>query len=413
VKKILFLSAIDFKEKSIQIIRKTPEHFVQLGWEVDYVVFRDKSKAGNYFYESEINPEGINTERHYYPFNKVRNVIHKGILSTMLNKLTLWIIVFNLTLIARKKLKNKRYDVVYGYEAYGVLALRILRKINAIKHEKTVSRFQGTWLTSYKKNKQRLKYFLNLDMLFALRTRSDLCIMTDDGTEGNYFYKTGMVKHPNFKFWINGVDNQILEKQEYDNLIHQFKSENNVIFISISRLEPWKQVERVIMAFSKLAKTYNRKNIQLIIVGDGIQMEILKKKVSDLNILEQVYFTGAIPHSEVKKYLNVADCFISAYDLSNVGNPLLEAIRAEKIIFTLNNGDTSSWIKHEVNGFIYDIDSELTDNMAKDMNRIIDDTNLQEKIKENIQATIKHKLWTWKERMDAEVNEVEKLLYEN
>lgn len=31
-KTILFLSALDFKEKSIQVIKKTPEAFVKAGW---------------------------------------------------------------------------------------------------------------------------------------------------------------------------------------------------------------------------------------------------------------------------------------------------------------------------------------------------------------------------------------------
>jgi len=49
-KTILFLSALDFKEKSIQVIRKTPEAYLKYGWKVFYVVARDNSKYGNYFY---------------------------------------------------------------------------------------------------------------------------------------------------------------------------------------------------------------------------------------------------------------------------------------------------------------------------------------------------------------------------
>ena len=46
------------------------------------------------------------------------------------------------------------------------------------------------------------------------------------------------------------------------------------------------------------------------------------------------------------------------YTSTNVGNPLLEAIRHNKIIVTLNNGDTGDWIKHRVSGLIYDVDDD-------------------------------------------------------
>ena len=46
-RKILFVSALDFKEKSIQVIRKTPEAFAAADWDVDYLTARDYSRRGN------------------------------------------------------------------------------------------------------------------------------------------------------------------------------------------------------------------------------------------------------------------------------------------------------------------------------------------------------------------------------
>ena len=62
-KKILFLSAIDFKDKSIQVIRKTPEAYRDHGFDVSYVVARDNVSDGNYFYEQEINPDNLKIKR--------------------------------------------------------------------------------------------------------------------------------------------------------------------------------------------------------------------------------------------------------------------------------------------------------------------------------------------------------------
>ena len=121
-------------------------------------------------------------------------------------------------------------------------------------------------------------------------------------------------------------------------------------------------------------------------------------------------FHGALKHEEAIKLLLSCKLYISTYDLSNVGNPLLEAIRANKIIFTLNNGDTSAWIKHRENGFIYDINDSTVDDMAHDIVDLISDPLLMDQIKRNIQITEQEKLWTWNERMQAEFSEIEKLV---
>ncbi len=93
-----------------------------------------------------------------------------------------------------------------------------------------------------------------------------------------------------------------------------------------------------------------------------------------------------------------------------MGNPLLEAIRGNKIIFTLNNGDTSAWIKHRENGFIYDEDDSMVDSMAHDIVELIKNPSLRDRIKENIKITERDKLWSWRERMEAEFLEINKLI---
>ena len=95
-KTILFISGIDFKEKSIQVIRKTPESFAERGWEVDYVVLRDNSKSGNYFYEKPINPPGINVHRINYKMSYLLNSINNHLLRTIVNKLISFIGVYQL-----------------------------------------------------------------------------------------------------------------------------------------------------------------------------------------------------------------------------------------------------------------------------------------------------------------------------
>lgn len=411
-KNILFLSALDFKEKSIQVIRKTPEAYIKTGWEVDYVVARDNSKYGNYFYEKEINPEGVYMQRFMMPLTWLRNSVRSHLLRTIFSKIAGYITVFMLATKGAKILRSKKIDVVYGYELHGVLALQLLQLMGKLKGIKTVSRFQGTWLGLYLKTNNKAKLWMNFDAVMAMKVRTDLCIMTNDGTEGDFVMKKLAPSNlHNFKFWINGVDEQKLDPQVYKELIDKYKPHNELILLSVCRLESWKRVDVSIKVFAMAIKKYGIKNMKYIIVGEGVEKSKLEQLAKDEGVDNDVIFIGGIPHIEVKKYLNLADIFISTYDLSNVGNPLLEAIMANKIIFTLSNGDTGRWIQHRNNGFIYDpADKNLCDKIAQGIEELTRDKTLKDKIIENIKKTEQQKLWSWEERMSAEVRETEKLL---
>ncbi len=410
---ILFLSANDFKEKSIQVIRKTPESYVAAGWKVTYIVARDYSKAGNYYYEDEINPEGVDVIRIPMPLTRLRDRTKTHFFRTIYTQLAGYSTIFKLAKEAREFIRSspEKVDVIYGYEVHGVCAVSRLKKLCKKRKIKIVSRFQGTWMTKYIKEKNYLKQILNLDDLIALRSRADLCIMTNDGTEGDFaINKLKSRARHNFKFWVNGVDEQKIPEAEYIDLKQKYNPNGNkLVVLSISRLEEWKRVERIINTISYVVNSVNYKDILYLIIGEGSFINKYKQMVAENKLTDYVDFVGAVKNEEVKKYLNMADVFFSTYDLSNVGNPLLEAIRSNKIIFTLNNGTTSEWITHKENGFIYDMNDSLIESMGKDLYLLTQDQELQSKILKNIALTEKEKLWTWPERFAAEINAVEAL----
>ena len=94
-KRVLFLSALDFKDKSIQVIRKTPEAYVRQGWEVTYHVARDTTDRGDYYYEPVINPEGISVSRFEYPLKWLRNRLSR-IPALAVAKLAGWLVILRL-----------------------------------------------------------------------------------------------------------------------------------------------------------------------------------------------------------------------------------------------------------------------------------------------------------------------------
>ena len=410
-KSILFLSALDFKEKSIQVIRKTPEAYVKAGWNVTYVVIRDNTKYDNYYYEKEINIEGAKVIREYLPLsNLINNYGKNRIIRRILQKIAYLLAVIKLYKLGSKVLKEKDIDIIYGYEVHGVLAANLLKLFKKTKKQKIVSRFQGTFYSYYYYNKLYMKMLANLDHYLALYLPSDLCIMTDDGTQGDKALEIIKSKNlKNYKFWPNGVDEQKLDNEKVVELKNKLNPDKKIIFLTVCRLEHWKRVDRGLRTLSILKSEHKVTNFIYYIVGEGVEKDNLMQLSRELGIKENVIFTGAIPNIKVKEYLNIADFFVSTYDSSNVGNPLLEALRCNKIIFTLNNGDTKRWIQHKKNGFIYDVDNNLYTNMAEDIFHVINNKKFKNKILEGVKKTEAEMLWTWDERFSAEIKEVEKI----
>jgi N-acetylgalactosamine-N,N'-diacetylbacillosaminyl-diphospho-undecaprenol 4-alpha-N-acetylgalactosaminyltransferase len=93
-------------------------------------------------------------------------------------------------------------------------------------------------------------------------------------------------------------------------------------FINIARLEKQKNHVLLLKAFAEL----KNKNCKLIILGQGKLLNSLKKLSKDLKIESRVQFTGF--QSNIKFYLENADCFVFSSDFEGLGNVLIEALNA-------------------------------------------------------------------------------------
>ena len=417
-KRILFLSGVDFKEKSIQVIRKTPEAYGQAGWEVHYIVGRDNSVNGDYFYETVINPTGVNVHRFIVPLGKLHGLFNNVFWKAFWFRVRNIILVLNLALKAIGAIKKKDFDVIYGYEIPGVLAVRILRFLGIKTKAKVVTRFQGVlYVKEWLRKNQRFRFIKNPDAMLALKTRADLCIMTNDGSQGLQLLKKINSPVKNILFSPNGVDEIKLDQNTLDEIRRKYYADPlKKYFISISRLDNHKRIDRSIRVIHQMVNSFGFTNFRFIVIGGGAEYQNLTKLIDRLNLKEYIEFLGPVKHEYIKYHLALANLFLSMYTSTNVGNPLLEAIRHNKVILTLNNGDTGEWITHRVSGFIYEVndDRDLGSNdyeiIAQDVISVLNDPHLYNDITEGVKAVEAAKLWTWEQRLQTEIKRVELLL---
>lgn len=301
--------------------------------------------------------------------------------------------VFYFKFMAKQIFKkiNKNNLLVYSYEVHTVSAGKAMSKK---WHLPFITRFQGTTMANKKVNFiNKLRFYPHLQ---ALSTKADLVIMTNDGTQGDK-----VLKHchndSTTMFIRNGVnilDNNITELSQ--NFIHEKNKmfgKEKILLLTVSRLENWKKVERSINAIAFL----NNKKYHLLIIGDGNEMSNLINLTKTLNISDQVTFAGAVPNKDVYKYMMMSDIFLSFYDLSNVGNPLLEALCLGKPIITYNVGDTNMIIDGK-NGIILD---DVSPNNIANKIKSLSKEDL-EYYSKNAKKYANENLYSWEKRMKIE-----------
>ena len=356
--------------------------------------------------KSDMSRENLHSNIRIISINSIRlqRTIKRKRISFIIRPL--WWLSFQIKMYrqASQIAKSEEIDLFYGYEIYGTpIAKRLSRKFG----KPCISRFQGTILTE--KMTRPLWRLRHWHHYIGLKVPADLIIMTDDGTQGDKVLSRLGADKSKIRFWMNGVNREIFDPNfnpaEFKKSLHI--PEQTKILLSVSRLVRWKRVDRIIEAMSQITSSFP--NTILLIVGDGPERNKLEKLSQYLSLQDRIVFIGSLPHSKTIHFINAADIFTSLYELSNVGNPLLEAMICGRCIVTLNNGDTAKYIINQQTGIL--LEENNPDELPPIITRLLEDNTLRECLGKNAREFALQNFWAWDDRMDAEIEEAEKLLH--
>ena len=146
----------------------------------------------------------------------------------------------------------------------------------------------------------------------------------------------------------------------------------------------------------------------MVIIGDGTEKNSLLQLSAELGLSDHIHFFGAVDQRTVSSCLVAADAFLSLYDLSNLGNPIMEAMMCGKPIITLDVGDTKELITNGENGILLLVD-EL-EKLPEIMCKVIEDKFFSNLIAAGALATARNEFWSWEERISKEIIKVDLLL---
>jgi len=294
--------------------------------------------------------------------------------------------------------------LVYAHNQYAALAGFFLGWLWRVPN---VTRLYGTFLADLMK-----KPFVTLrypSAAAAYLVPSSLLICANDGTRGDEVARKFRIPDQRFRFWQNGVEppSQPPEATR-DELVDRFgpklKPESKWV-VSCSRLSYWKRIDRMLRA---LAVCRGKKvDCQLLVAGAGPELFRLKKLAEELGITKNVVWLGALAHDDIWALMNAADVFMITNDVTNRCNPLYEAAWAGLPVVSVIDSSTADLLKDGSNALLADRDD--TDGLGKRLAEICCNSALAEqfrKAQKNLAATF----WTWEERMNVEVDEMEKLV---
>jgi len=180
---------------------------------------------------------------------------------------------------------------------------------------------------------------------------------------------------------IERFSKENIDKEELNKLIKKYNLENSFIIGSVSRLGKEKNVDKLIIEFSKLIDRIP--NIKLLLVGDGPDKKNLKDLVKELKISKNVIFVGKVPIEKIQTYYHLMDVFSTFSTTETQGLTVLEALAASKPVVAIKDDSFEGVINNNENGYLFTRNIDFNNYIYK----IYNDKNLYKKLVDGAKKT--------------------------
>lgn len=256
---------------------------------------------------------------------------------------------------------NKKYDVAIGY---------LEKNSNYIVADCVIAEKKIGWIHT---DLEQLKIDFNLEEKNF--EKMDFMVTVSNGL-------TERLKHllPNYSNKIVTIENISSKKaiwRQADDLIEEYRNPDFVNIIFVGRLETVKNLDSAIDAIYILLK--KNLNVHFHIIGEGSQKEILKQKINNLGISNNIFFYGI--KINPYPYIKNADIFILTSNYEGKSISLEEAKILNKPIVITNFSSAKDQIINGITGLIADKNAE---SIAENIERLIRDDELRKVLIQNL-----------------------------
>lgn len=308
----------------------------------------------------------------------------------------------------QRVIREEPVRVIAGFELMATPTAALLRtrsKLPAVGH------FQGTFLCTAI-GQGRAAYRRQWADYVGTAAPLDLYFMLNDGTRGDRVLAELGIASQRVRFRISGVAQDLylphLDRASFLGERYGLDiAAGDRVLLSMSKLTPWKRVERLLLAMPSVLRRYPRAH--LFIGHRGPMRDWLEALARQLNVAHRVRFLGAIPHTDVAGLMNACDVFVSVNDHSNLSNPLLEALECARPIVTLDDGSTDGVLRDGENALLASVTS-LPESLADRIVTLLNEPAFASQLSRAARDTAQRLLVSWPERIRAEMADVLELL---
>ena len=160
----------------------------------------------------------------------------------------------------------------------------------------------------------------------------------------------------------SGIDVTRFYKKNVDLLsIKSLKKELNIkkddfVILFVGRIAKEKSIDFLIKNLKAILKKVPK--ARMIIVGDGPDMNELALLVRENKLDKHVTFTGKVPWSEIPKYYQLANVFVTASKTETQGLTVIEAMAAEKPVVAIKDESFELVMKDKQDGLFFETKEE-------------------------------------------------------
>ena len=162
------------------------------------------------------------------------------------------------------------------------------------------------------------------------------------------------------------------------------------ILLTAARLLRSKGIDDLLHACSNLIN--EQLQLHLVIVGDGPDRGRLESIARSNSLAEHVSFLGALPHSEVLRYMAACDVFVLPSWRETFGLVYLEAMAAGKPVIGVQEQGIDGIIEQGRTGFL--VASRSICELTQTLQRVVTDAELARAVGANARALVLETL-TW------------------
>lgn len=145
------------------------------------------------------------------------------------------------------------------------------------------------------------------------------------------------------------------ELQNAEEIRKDYQATDCPLFITVARLAHEKNIAFLLRALACF-KTMFQKPFKMLLVGDGPERAEYEKMARDLQLEQEVIFTGLLANEVLPDYYRAADLFLFASRTETQGIVILESMAAETPVIAVNATGISDLVENGVNGYLVEED---------------------------------------------------------